>query len=410
MLFSIVVLLAVMTLFGCGGGAGGDTTSSDTTTTTTITTTSTTLPPAGSVTISGVAALGPISGGDVNVYTVTAGKVDTSSVLGIGKTAADGSYAITLTSVPTGPVVVEVTGGTFTDEASGTPGVNLKVKLHAAVSSVIDGAKIAVTPITQLAYMQVKGIGALTPTEIDDANLQIGRFFEVSNIIGSLPFDPTLPAPAGASNDQRTYSSALAVFSYMVNDHKGSLTLEDAVGSLLSELQTELVNNGGFSLENINSTNNAISNYAKSGKNVGGLPLRPVLFSGGVLQLSTVGTLPAGTLINGIDCSITLPDGVTVKMDPLTGEALPGVVVPTSLAASNSLASVRYDKAAGIVRIILVNVQPGFAIGEFAHLEFNGFPVDGGDFGLKVNRIDGSSLSSSEPLSGITITGTFAGL
>ena len=399
-LFGTVVLLAVMTLFGCGGGGGSETPPPPP---------PPPPPPADSVTISGVAALGPINGGDVKVYAVRDDQVDTSAVLGIGKTAADGSYTITLFSVPTGPVVVEVTGGTFTDEATGTPGVNMKVDLHAAVSSVTDGAKIAVTPLTHMAYMQVAGIGAFTPVEIDDANLQIGRFFTVSNIIGSLPFDPTLPAPTGASNDQRTYAAVLAVFSHLVNNRRGSLPLDDAHDSILAELESELENNGGFSLTTINDINTAISNYANSGKNVGGLLLRPVTFNGGVLQLSTAGTLPAGTLINGIDFSVTLPAGVTVKFDPITGETLPGVVAPVSLAATNSIVSARYDKATGVVRIILINVQPGIAIGEFGHLEFDGFPVGSAGFDLKVNRIDDNSVPS-EPLAGITVTATFAGL
>ena len=396
-LFSTVLLLAAMTLFGCGGG-GSDAPAPAPP------------PPADSVTISGVAALGRISGGNVTVYAVKDNKFDTTALLGTGLTAADGSYVVTLVSAPTGPVIVEVTGGTFTDEASGTPGVNLKMKLHAAVSSVADGAKIAVTPLTHLAFKQVEGIGSFTPIEIDDANLQIGRFFEVSNIIGSLPFDPSLPAPAGASNDQRTYATVLAVLSHLVNARKGSLSLEDAVVSVFTELEMELKANGGFSLASINATNAAITSYADSGKNLGGLPLRQIIFRGGVLQLSTAGVLPPGTLINGIDCSVTLPDGVSVKMDPITGEAQQGVVVPSSLAAANSHVSVRVDKAAGVVRIILINVQPGLALGEFAHLEFNGFPVDGSDFVMKVNRIDGGNGITSEPLTGITVKSTFAGL
>jgi hypothetical protein len=392
-LFSAVLLLAVMNLYGCGGG-GGDATP----------------PPADSVTIRGVAALGPISGGDVNVYAVKDSKIDASSVLGTGKTAADGSYTITLDSAPAGPVIIEVTGGTFTDEASGTPGVNNKVKLRAAVSSVADGAKIAVTSLTHLACSQVEGIGSFTDTEIDDANRQIGRFFGVSNIIGSLPFDPTLPAPAGVDNDQRTYSSVLAIISHLVNNRKGSLSLEDAMVSVHGELETELKNNGGFSLSIITAVNTAISDYSNSGKNKGGLPVKPVIFNGGVLQLSTSGTLPSGTLINGIDCSVTLPDGVTVKTDPATGEALPGVVVPSSLASVNSHVIVRFDKAAGVLHILLINVEPGFAIGEFAHVEFLGFPVDGKGFDLKVNRIDGGTGISSGPLTGTSLTSTFAGL
>ncbi len=393
LLFGTVVLLTVMNLYGCGGG-GGDTTP----------------PPSDSVTINGVAALGPISGGDVKVYAVRDGKIDTSAVLGAGKTVDDGRYTITLSSAPTGPVIVEVTGGTYTDEASGTPGVNNTIKLQAAVPSVADGAKIAVTLITHLAFSELEGIGTFTAAEIDDTNLQIGRFFGVSDIIRSLPFDATLPAPAGVNNDQRTYSAVLAVISQLVNDRKGSLSLEDAMASVHVELETELINNGGFSLATINGINTAIVNYSKSGKNKGGLPIKPVTFSGGVLQLSTAGTLPAGTLINGIDFSVTLPAGVAVKTDPMTGEALPGVVVPVTVAERNSQVSVKYDKAANVLHIILINVQPGFAIGEFAHVEFLGFPVSGGAFDLKLNRIDGGSGTSSGPLTGISLTSNFAGL
>lgn len=397
-LFNSFVLLAMMTLFGCGGGGGGTPAPTPAPT------------PVGSVTISGVAAMGPINGGDVKVYAVKDNQINTSSVLGIGKTAADGSYAITLISAPTGPVVVEVTGGTFTDEASGTPGVNHKGNLRAAVSSVADGAKIAVTSITHLACSQVEGIGSFTATEIDDANLQIGRFFKVSNIIGSLPFDATLPAPAGASNDQRTYAAVLAVISYLVNERKGNLPLEDAMGTVHAELEMELRSNGGFSLATINGINTAISSYANSGKNKGGILISPVTFSGGVLQLSTAGTLPAGTLINGIDFSVTLPAGVTVKMDPLTGRVLDGVVVPVSQAVSNSSITAGFNKATGVLRITLVNVQPGIAIGEFVHVEFNGFPIGGAGFNLIVNRIDDNSLPVSKPLTGISVMSTFAGL
>jgi len=383
----------MMLLYGCGGGGGSSSTH-----------------PEGSVTFSGVAAMGPISGGDVKVYAVKDGKIDTNAVLGTGKTVADGSYTITFDSAPTGPVIVEVTGGTYTDEASGTTGVNNRMKLRAAVSSVADGTKIAVTTLTHLACSQVEGIGNFSAVEIDDANLQVGRFFEVSDIIGSLPFDPTLPAPAGVDNDQRKHSAALAVISFLMNGRKGSLSIEDAMVAVHNDLENELKNNGGFSLATINDINTAISSYADSGKNRGGLIIKPVTFSGGVLQVSTKGTLPAGTLINGIDFSVILPAGVTVKTDSMTGAARSGVVAPVSQASVNSQVSVKFDGATSTLRIVLINVQPGFAIGEFAHIEFLGFPVSGAAFDVKVNRIDGGSGTTSGPLTGISLTSNFAGL
>jgi hypothetical protein len=396
-LFGAAATLAVVTLFGCGGGGGNGAT-------------------AGPVTISGVAAKGPISGGDIKVYAIKNGQVDTSVLLGSGKTLADGSggYTVSLSTVPTGPVVVEVSGGTYTDEASGTAGVALKTPLRAVVSSVADGDKIAVTPLTHLAFEQVDGIGAFTTVNINDSNAQIARFFALSDITSSLPFDPTQPAPAGATNNQKKYAAALGVFSQLVNDdrQKGGNTqsLDDALGTLLLKFETELENNGGFSQTILTSVNTAIANFTNGGKNRGGIVPAPIAFTGGVLQLRTDGTLPADIVINGIDCTVTLPAGVTVKSDPATGQTPPGVVDPVSLAANNSFVSAKYDQAAGTVHIALINVQPGFAIGEFAHVEFIGFPSGAANFSIKVNRIDGGSGTSSAPLTGLTIKGNFAGL
>lgn len=391
------VCITSLTLAGCGGGGGGTTpgTGGD-----------------GTVTISGVAAKGPINGGNISVYAVKGGQVDTSAALGSGRTASDGSgsYSVTLNSAPTGPVVVEVSGGTFTDEASGTTGVALKTPMRAVVSSVANGTKIAVTPLTHLAFEQVDGIGAYTETEINDANTQIASLFGVSDIIGSLPFDPTQPVPAGTIGDQAKYAGALGVFSQLVNDRKGTNTLDNALGAVLLELETELETNGGFSQATVNTINTAITNYNNSGRNRGGAVPAAIAFTRGVLQLATLGTLSAGVQINGIDCTVTLPPGVTVKADPATGETLPGVVAPSSLAASNSIASAKYDAATGTVHILLLNVQPGFGIGEFAHLDFDGYPTGTATFGATINRIDGGSGINSAPLSGISIKSSFAGL
>jgi hypothetical protein len=392
-IISTFIYLAAMTLFGCGGGGGGGTA-------------------ADSVTISGVAAKGPINGGNIKVYAVKNGQVDTSAVLGSGTTATDGSgvYSVTLNSVLAGPVVVEVSGGTFTDEASGTPNVALKTPLRAVVSSVADGAKIAVTPLTHLAFEQVDGIGEYTSVVIDNANSQIGSFFGVDDIIHSLPFDPTQPVPAGSIGDQTKYAGVLGVFSQFVNDRKGTKTLDDALVAALQELETELEVNGGFTQATVDLLNTSITNYTNSGKNNGGSIPSTIIFNKGVLQLATLGSLTGGVLINAIDCTITLPPGVTVKADPASGETLAGVVTPSSRAASNSFASAKYDKAAGTLRIILFNVQPGFAIGEFAHVEFDGYPTGTAAFGVRLNRIDGGSGIDSAPLTGISIKSTFAGL
>jgi hypothetical protein len=310
--------------------------------------------------------------------------------------------------------VVEVSGGAFTDEASGTAGVALKTPLRAVVASVADGDKIAVTPLTHLAFEQVVGIGNFTTVEINDANAQVGRFFACSDIISSLPFDPTQAAPPGATNDQKKYAAALGIFSQMVNDDRqkrgNTQSLSEALDTVMLQLAAELETNGGFSQAILASVNTAITHFTDGGKNRGGVIPAPIAFTRGVLQLRTEGTLPAGAVINGIDCTVTLPAGVTVKSDPATGDTSTGVVAPSSLAAVNSFASAKFDKIAGTVRIVLINVQPGFAVGEFAHLEFDGFPSGAATFAMKVNRVDGGSGTTSAPLTGIVIKGNFAGL
>ena len=162
---SATFALAIMTLLGCGGGGGGG---------------GATIPGAAdTITFSGVAAKGPINGGNIKVYAVKNGNVDFGTVLGSGITSTDGSgrYSVTLNSAPIGPVVVEVSGGSYTDEASGTPAVGIQVPLRAVVSGVADGAKIAVTPLTNLAFEQVDGIGAFTTVEI-------AQYFERRHGIG----------------------------------------------------------------------------------------------------------------------------------------------------------------------------------------------------------------------------------
>jgi len=105
-----ILSLAVMTLFGCGGGGGSSTPAP-------------VAPAPASVTISGVAAKGPLNGADVTVYATKAdGTFDKTLIIGTGKTLSDGTgkYSITLTSAPAGAVVVEINGGAYTDEATGT--------------------------------------------------------------------------------------------------------------------------------------------------------------------------------------------------------------------------------------------------------------------------------------------------
>ena len=87
-----------------------------------------------------------------------------------------------------------------------------------------------------------------------------------------------------------------------------------------------------------------------------------------VLKISTQGTLPSGTQIGGIDVTIALPTGVTVKSVTSPPETDSGVVVTSGVAAANSTVLSTYTAATststGKVRVLLANSN-GFGTGEF---------------------------------------------
>ena len=408
-IISAFLSLSVMTLFGCSGGGGG---------------TGTTNPGPGAstdTTISGVAAKGPINGGTVKVFAIisSTGQADTTP-LATGPTASDGSGSFSITipagKKPSGPVLLEVSGGTFDDEASAVKGVKLTTTLQAAVASLAAGEnKIAVTPLTHLAVRQVKGIGAgLSAQEITDANKQIGKLFKVEDIIKSQPFDATKDARAGATADDKLYATALGVFSQLCDKRRGAKSLEDSLGTILDDLGTELETNGGFKDTTIIELNEAVSAF--SGKNKGGATPTPITAANGVLQLSTAGTLPANKAIQGIDITITIPSGVTFGFDAATGEVAPGVVVPSSTAATGSFSTAKFDPATGKLHVALINIKPGMTtLGEFMHLEFAGTPPAADSFAVTVNNIAaGSTVDTTAALTDLTgvisITKTVAGI
>lgn len=413
-----VVSLAVMALFGCGGGGGSGSGGGGTP--------EPILPPVASVTISGVAAKGPLNGADITVFAVKAdGTFDrTLGNVGTGKTSTDGTgkYSITLTSVPAGAVVVEISGGTYTDEASGTQNVRLTAPLRAVVPAVVDGDKIAVTPFTELSFKKAAGSSGsagnaitLTKAGIDEANASIAKTFGLGNIITALPFDPANAAAAtGASDDQKKNSAALGTISQMTvasatasGGTVNAATLGAATDKLLTDLGTEVFTAGRIKQTSFDSYNAALITFSGSAQNQTGITITPLTFSGGILSISTSGALAAAgvtKVINGIDMTLTLPAGVTIATDA-SGVAAAGVISPSGTAVSNSFVVSKYTPATlatagapatpGTLRIVVTNVQPGFGSGEFMQINFLGFP-------------NGLTLEAFTPL--LKVNGIFGGV
>jgi hypothetical protein len=134
-------------------------------------------------------------------------------------------------------------------------------------------------------------------------------------------------------------------------------------------------------------------------------PVTPPVPTAGLLKMSSTGSSLA---IGGIDMTISMPAGVTVKADPNTGEASSGVITISGVATAGSskLATAKFTPAAGgspaQLHIVMINTT-GFGDGEFVSINFD--LVGGIDLpsvtafsviGISANALDGT------PLGGIT--------
>jgi len=220
-LFIAILSAFALILTGCGGGGGGDRS-----------------------TISGLASKGPISGGTVTVFALNAD--GSKGNLGTATTGADGSYSVNIGSY-TGNVLVEVTGGTYTDEATGNEVIRADTdKFHAARSGVSENVKVAVTPLTEIAYQLVG-----PKLTIDQANSLVSSMagFSITDK-NIMPVDVMdLTASSKATVEQINYGLMLATISQMVKDGKAT-DVSDAISKIKNDLLDNKLDTTGSDLLN----------------------------------------------------------------------------------------------------------------------------------------------------------------
>ena len=143
--------------------------------------------------ITGQAIKGPVSGGTVTAYAVNSGAK--GAVLGTAFTDADGNYSISIGNY-SGPVFLEITGGSYTDEATGTI-ISLPATAGLGLQAVIDNVSAGssvqhqITPLTTIAAVRAENMsGGLTPSNINAANQEIGTYFGGIDIVHTKPMNP----------------------------------------------------------------------------------------------------------------------------------------------------------------------------------------------------------------------------
>ncbi len=229
-------------LFGCGGGSGsstGTTTGSSTGTTT------------GSNGIGGMngmiggnAVKGPVSGATVTAYAVSNGTM--GGMLASGTTDSAGNFTMLIGSYA-GPLVLQMSGGTYIDEATGTtmtmaPG-DVMTAVMTSVSSGATVAGIQMTPLTSMAEAMARNMaGGMTDANIDAANTAIGNYFMVSDILHTQPMNPlTTNSGTGATQDMKNYGMAIAAMSQYANNI-GMTSSSAIVTSMMNDASDGVMN------------------------------------------------------------------------------------------------------------------------------------------------------------------------
>ena len=199
--FCLILLVAsLFMLFGCGGESGSVTT-----------------PPVnivgGNGMISGTAVKGPIDGGMVTAYAINNGAK--SSQLASATTDLQGNFSMTIGDY-SGPAMLLLSGGTYTDEATGSMMTMAATDTMSAVipsiSAGVTMTGIQLTPITSMAQTMAGNMsGGMTSINIDAANTAMGNYFKVSDILHTQSMNPLVAGSgAGATQDMRNYGMVMA--------------------------------------------------------------------------------------------------------------------------------------------------------------------------------------------------------
>lgn len=167
-------------------------------------------------TLSGTVFNGPMSKATVKAFAINNGTVG-AQIASVG-TDGQGNYTLPLGSY-TGPVMLQMSGGVYTDEATGTNmTMGANDVMSAVLPSVASGANVIgiwVTPVTSMAQTRALAMsGGMTDANINAANTAIGNYFTVSDILKIQPMNPlVLNSGTGATTDMRNYGLTVAAMS-----------------------------------------------------------------------------------------------------------------------------------------------------------------------------------------------------
>ena len=200
-----LVILPIALVAGCGGG-GGEGGNGGTSST-----------PSGGGVVSGTAIKAPVSGATVIAYAINANGTRGSQI-GSAQTDGQGDFSIPMGN-HSGPVMLQMTGGNYLDEATGSRmNMGSNDALTCVIPQMSGGAVIngiQITPLTSMAQSLALNMpSGMHPSNMTQANHSVGGYFGVNDILTTRPMDPTAPGSgANAAADMRNYGMILAAMS-----------------------------------------------------------------------------------------------------------------------------------------------------------------------------------------------------
>lgn len=199
------VLAAGLLVAACGGGGGGGSDSGGG-------------GPGGdggaSGTLTGTVVKGPVASCTVTAFGVANGA--RGAQLGTAQTDAQGHFTMGVGAYA-GPVLLEMHGGTYLDEATGASMPMGTEVMTAAMPGFGAGgtATVQVTPLTSMAHAMAGSMpGGMTDANIGAANGMMGSYFSVGDILHTVPMNPLVDgAGTLATQQMRDYGMTLAAMS-----------------------------------------------------------------------------------------------------------------------------------------------------------------------------------------------------
>lgn len=167
--------------------------------------------------ITGSAIKGPVKNADISAFSINMDGMK-GDLIGSAHTDSEGSFSI-MVGDHSGPVLLEMSGGQYTDEATGNM---MKVSqgdiMTSAVPSLTSGEtmdEVHITPLTSMAQAMAQYMpGGMTKDNITSAHDAVGVYFDVSDILHVHPMNPLMnDAVSESDQDMIHYGIALGAIS-----------------------------------------------------------------------------------------------------------------------------------------------------------------------------------------------------